>query len=76
MSAARPYIDLIARLRALARCEHDDHHSIGDEAADAIMSLLDDLDTLAMHATPDIASGWMSIPECEWEQVMRSVFEK
>ena len=75
MSAVHPYVDLVPRLRALARSEHDDH-SIGVEAADAIMSLLNELDTLAMHAVPDIASGWMSIPECEWEQVMRRVLGK
>lgn len=32
--------DLVARLRALARCEHSDF-SIGDEAADEIESLRD-----------------------------------
>lgn len=39
-------------------------------------SLIDLIDTLEMHAHRDIAPGWCSVPECEWDAVMRAAFGK
>lgn len=49
--------DLVARLRAMARAEHDDL-SIGDEAADAIDAMCAKRDELAIQVA---AMSWMPI---------------
>jgi len=37
-------------------------------------ALLDELDTLALHAHRDIVPDWVCVPACEWDQVMQRVF--
>ena len=65
--------DLIARLRGLSRHEHSDF-SVGDEAADALDTLLKAADTLKMQGEPEVAEGWVAVTEEVWNQVIERIF--
>lgn len=64
--------DLIERLKALARAEHDDV-SVAAEAAVMIEKLADGIDSLSMHGVRDIVPGWVCVPESEWDSAMQSL---
>lgn len=56
--------DLVDRFQAMNR----------EVAIATIFRLLDELDTLRMQGEPDVAEGWVCVPEEVWAQVMKRVF--
>lgn len=45
-----------------------------EEAVATVLRLADALDTLKMQGEPEVAEGWIAIPEEIWGQVMERVF--
>lgn len=56
----------IERIKAMPR----------DEAVAMALRLLDALETLKMQGEPDVAEGWIALPEAVWDRVMEQVFGK
>lgn len=58
--------DLESRLQAMSR----------ETAVDMALRLLDELENLKMQGEPEVAEGWICIPEEIWNQSMERVFGK
>lgn len=56
--------DQVARIKSMSQ----------EEAVATVLRLADALDTLKMQGEPEVAEGWIAIPEEIWGQVMERVF--